>query len=662
MITKIRRRHLIVLSFIICSLSFSAVFTSCVDNDDDVPENYYASTKLTAAQFLEERPEQFSEFIGILKRTPYFSMLSTYGTYSSAGLLKYTLFAPTNEGIDRYLKRMGYGSIDQLTDETCDTLARTHIIKKGEFYTTDLAEGALPELNMDDAYIVLSSDSDVTNTNKLIYFINKNARMIEFNDSVTNGVVHVLDNVITSSSLLLADKIEEDSVLSLFSEALRLTGMADSLTRYIDESYSCGEDSVHTGVMVRCTSGSALYTRSFWPEKRFFKYTAFVEPDSVFHKHGIYNIEDLKAYAKQVYDDTYPEDAGLYDDNPKHRLNPLNRFISYHLLPRIGQYNSWVVSGNIRTNCWLTSVSDPEEYYETMCPGTIMRFAGPPDGLFINRRGIQNRADRGVFIRGVKVLSPSESGTTDQNALNGVYHYLDDILVYTPDVRDVVLNRRIRIDATVLSPDFMNCNGRGRYGEDILTGFKNKFITDWNVSDETYVGVHSDVDYWNSYQANAVCISGIFDVTFKLPPVPSGTYEIRLGYTVGEERGVIQVYLNNEPCGIPVDLRVYGPDPNIGWVEDTEDEEENTANDKAMHNRGYMKGMDSYRSGGADHPLRGNNWNLRRILATKYLDNNKQYYLRFRQVLDDSDRYWSFDYIELCPKSIYGSPEGEDTH
>ena len=56
--------------------------TSCVDNDQDVPENYYASTKLTAAEFLEERPEQFSQFIDILKRTPYYSMLSTYGTYS----------------------------------------------------------------------------------------------------------------------------------------------------------------------------------------------------------------------------------------------------------------------------------------------------------------------------------------------------------------------------------------------------------------------------------------------------------------------------------------------------------------------------------------------------------------------------------------------------
>ena len=84
---------------------------SCVDNDDDVPENYYESTKLTAAAFLEERPEQCSEFIGILKRPPYFSMLSTYGTYSSAGLLKYTLFAPTNEGIERFMKLNGFNSI-----------------------------------------------------------------------------------------------------------------------------------------------------------------------------------------------------------------------------------------------------------------------------------------------------------------------------------------------------------------------------------------------------------------------------------------------------------------------------------------------------------------------------------------------------------------------
>ncbi|MBQ5578883.1 MAG: fasciclin domain-containing protein, partial [Prevotella sp.] len=225
-------------------------FISCVDNDDDIPMNYYSSTKVTAAGFLTENIDQFSEFVGILKRTPYFSLLSTYG--------EYTLFAPNNEAISRYLKKMGYGSIDAIPTESCDTLARTHIIKKGAFFTTDISEGALPELNMDDAYIVLSSDSDVNNNNALVYYINKNARILERDDSVTNGVVHVLNNVITSSSLLLADKIAEDSTLTLFSQALQLTGMADSLVKYIDEKYSCSEDSVHKGVMVRCTSGSAL--------------------------------------------------------------------------------------------------------------------------------------------------------------------------------------------------------------------------------------------------------------------------------------------------------------------------------------------------------------------------------------------------------------------
>ena len=138
-------------------------------------------------------------------------------------------------------------------------------------------------------------------------------------------------------------------------------------------------------------------------------------------------------------------------------------------------------------------------------------------------------------------------------------------------------------------------------------------------------------------------------------------YIAQPGAELHGERGVVQVYLENEPCGIPIDLRVGGGDPTIGAVADTDDEEENIANDKAMHNRGYMKSTDVWHPGGGDDAMRALS-PLRRILATKYLDSNKTYHLRFRQVLDDPLRYWSFDYIELCPKSVYGSPEGEDTH
>ena len=646
---------------IVCALCIVCGFVACVDNDDDVPQNYYASSKITAAEFLEENSGQLDQFISLLKRTPYFSLLSTYGNF--------TVFAPNNEAFDTYLKSTGYGTVDNIPLAVCDTLARTHIIKKGAFFTTDIGEGELPELNMEDAYIVLSLDSDVVNDNAILYYVNKVSRMVEYDDSVINGVVHIVNRLIQPTTDLLPDAIAADSTLTLFSQALRLTGMADSLMRYKDENYVWGEDSksldsLFNGVLVRCTSGSELYTKSYWPEKRYFKYTAFVEPDSVYHRYNIYTIDDLKAYAKQIYDATYPQDAGLYDDNPKDRRNPLNRFVSYHLLNRIGQYNGWVGSRQLKEGCWLTSVADPEEFFETMLPHTIMRFADPPSGLYINRKGL---GDKRVKVRGTRVLTPSESGSANQNALNGVYHYLDDILAYSTQVREEVLNCRIRVDATTLSPDFMNCNARGRYGENngngILVGFRNDCITDWTVrGDQAYVGVHTDCGYWNSYQANAVCISGIFDVTFKLPPVPSGTYEIRLGYTCGSERGVVQFYLNNEPCGIPVDLRVYGPDPTIGWVEDTDDKDENTTNDKAMRNHGFMKGMDSYRSENAEKSLRANNWNLRRILTTQYLDENQDYYLRCRQVLDDKMCYWSFDYIEICPKSVYASPEGEDTH
>ncbi len=636
------------LKYIACALCLSIGMGACVDNDD-VVVNYYASTKVTAAGYLDENPERFGHFINILKRTPYYALLSTYG--------EFTLFAPTNEAIEKYVDNMGFGSIEAMTDETCDTLARTHIIKKGAYFTTDISEGALPELNMDDSYIVLSSDSDIYNNNALIYYINKNARMIEYDDSVTNGVVHVVSSVIARSSDLLPDKIAADTLISLFAQALELTGMDDSLRYYIDETYSCSPDSVFEGYMKNCKAeGSSL---CLWPEKRYFKYTAFVETDEVYEKYGISTIEKLIEYAKEVYDATYPLDAGKYDDDYTHRKNPLNRFVSYHLLPCIGHYNTLLTpTADLLGHCWLTSVADPEEYFETMSPGTIMRLAGPSAGLFINRKGLQNNAP----IPGVKVLSPSESGNTDQNALNGVYHYLDDILAYTTEVRDVVLNRRIRKDASTFSPDFINSNGRGRFNADQLVGMKKGFISGWEISDETFVGVHSDQTWWQHYFSNGVTISGIFDVSFNLPPVPSGTYEIRLGYTVGAERGVVQAYLNNEPCGIPVDLRMYGGDPRIGWVADTDDEEENTANDKAMHNRGYMKAMDCYRQWDSENTLRGNSNNLRRILATRYLDSEQTYTLRFRQVLDDPDCFLSFDYIELCPKSVYGSPEGEDTH
>ena len=321
------------LSFILYALLFSATFTSCTDDDSDAPLNFYSSVRLTAAGFIEADDSRFSEFKEVLERSNYLSMLKTYGHY--------TVFAPTNEAMDIYLKANGYGSVADMPREECDTLSRAHIVQDKAYFTTDMG-GEVAPVNMNDDFIEMTSDSDVYNNNALLVYVNKNSLLIQKDDSVTNGVVHVIDHVINASSQFLPALMEDNPNLSIFCQALRLTGMADSLTKYIDETYTVDPDSAVGGKGFKVPYGTAndgtasKQCQTWYPDHRYFKFTAFVETDSVYRAHGINNLEDLKRYAKEVYDESYPEDAGKYDENFRDRRNPLNRFVSYHLINRIG--------------------------------------------------------------------------------------------------------------------------------------------------------------------------------------------------------------------------------------------------------------------------------------------------------------------------------------
>ena len=122
-----------------------------------------------------------------------------------------------------------------------------------------------------------------------------------------------------------------------------------------------------------------------------------------------------------------------------------------------------------------------------------------------------------------------------------------------------------------------------------------------------------------------------------------------------------QIYLNDVPCGIPLDLRLTGDSPKVGWISDSElgDEESIQALDHAMHNRGLMKSIDSYQ--GWDVQRDRTNM-LRKILATEYLEPERDYYLRIRQVLDNDRTTFQTDCIEIVPKSIFQGEIPEDLH
>lgn len=659
-----------------------ALPTSCVDNDFDDANGkgtFYTATKITAAEFIDANLDRFGMFKDILVKGNWFTTLQTYG--------EYTVFLPTNEAVEKYLKANEYSSVAEIPVEVCDTLSRSHLINKTAHFTTDDDPGTL--MNMDDHFIVFSSD---TVGGDLFYIVNQNTYIIEKDDSVTNGVVHAIDRIISTSNEFLPDYIKGDTAVSIFSEALQKTGLAQLLTKYIDFSYTISEDSVRGKIPEIKYGGCNNYGAGAdgrhgegfqrYPEKRYFKYTLFIEPNKVFRENGIPDYPALKEYAKKIYDPVYPEDAHI--DEVTDRRNSLNRFIAYHLMDRAGTFADWAPSGTIYAENWKSDVTDAADWWETMAPGQPIRFSRLANGdLYANASYGKNKRD------GVRVLqnaqykdktkvNPDPNVNPDAGALNGNYLYLENILEFSTQIRDR-LKQRMRIDATTLSPDFMNQGARGNYGKgDMLCRFKNDYVSNFKLSDETLIGVHNDDMWWSSYLGNAVCIKGRYDMSFKLPPVPEkGTYEIRLGYVARGNGSTMQVYLDGKPCGIPFNQTIGAWDSRVGFEEDKTDANSelspdeqlvyNKGIDKTMRNHGYMKAMDSYRKGTGAISFRIDaSESLRRILVSNVeLDPMKDggHWLRFRKSDNaNPDSEFSFDYIEIVPFDVYNDPNGEDQH
>ncbi len=644
--------------------------------DEQHPGTYYTFTGQTVADFLEQDPQgRFSEFIKVLQKSQTWGELDTYG--------EFTCFAPTNDAFAAHYAQLSEKegrtivSAEDISKEDCDTIAWTHLIKT-TYYMSDMVEGALPSVNLLDRFLSLSYDSAANEEGhyRLRNCINKTTHIIELDDTVENGVVQVVDSVIKVAGEYVFDVLKENSNSSIFFAALNLVGLEDSLKRWKDETYTISYDSVYEGVIGQ--GGGSDYTVYYWGERKT-NFTVLVEPDSVMRKNGINNLNDLIEYANQVYHESYPSDGTAYDTDYHDRRNPLNRFISYHILPfAVPSASNFNIRRDIIDSRCILSLLDPEDYFETFMPHSIMRVStvrnGDDAGVYINRRGIGSSHEPELgrpFEPGIRVYTASEMSGVDSEGCNGYFHYIDNMLVYSKFVREDILNRRMRIDCCTLSPDFMTSGARQASNSSgyVGKGFKQpERFHSFNEDYIMWVRVASTANW--SYQGDGLDLQGNYDIMVKLPPVPfDGTWELRLSYRGYEGCGVVQNYVgddpnNLQPCGIPTDLRLSADgNHNIGWVADDSeelggDEEKILAHDKAMHNRGYMKGPDSH-SNGTD-VFRKLSTMARRIITTDYFYAGKDYYLRMKLVLDNPKAEMNFDYMEWCPKSIYDF--NEDKH
>ena len=656
---------------ILCLLAAVMAFTGCEEYIAE--ETRYTFIGDTVGSFLESHEEVYSSFIEILRRSDRMNLMKAYG--------QYTVFAPTNEAIDRYLFEQdsiyraslvddneedivwtGITSpeLSELSDSMCKVIAQTHIIP--DLYMSTRMEGdIIPTMNMNDRYLSLSYGVD--ENNHYVLFINGDSKIIAKDEEVENGVVHTIASVLNPSTNTLPTQVEEHDYFRIMTEAIKATGYDAELQLYKDESYSWADKSVITIYPV----GNINY-----PPNRYYGYTAFLETDSVFYAEGIHNLEQLEKRCAEWYPKADASAPRTSKDNP------LNQFVGYHLMDRHLPY-SRLVCFNIRTHTVIDSekdyldTSDRYEFYETMS-GKLIKITMPRSIIeqrstillnYYSPRGGEEVPAEAEAVMNVKIYEPNEFRDLNPtyagfsaNALNGIIHPINKILIYDEDVmKGRVLNTTIRFDSSTLCPELTNNNIRWNFNAHITdigeTPIPNDYSKNMKVyTEETrtyYLPPH--ITYHN-YQGDEMNTLGGFDFAYKLPPVPAGTYEIRMGYTANERRHVVQFYVDDVVTGIPVDLRIKARDPRIGFLADAETEDNGIQNDKDMKNRGYMKASTTYVTTGSNIARQQDNV-IRKVITTKYLGEG-EHWLRFKNAHenDDGKAQFMYDYFELVPISF----------
>lgn len=691
-------------TFKICALTLSIVLSvslacSCADSDD-VGDSYTTFTGQKIADYLsdEVNKEEYSEFVHLLEISNAWPLMESYG--------KYTLFMPTNKAVREYYMEKGDGvspmNPDTLNAKALRKLVFYHLIdgetNLAKNYTTfDFEEGALPTKNMVGRYLIVHFPEGAAST---AWQVNEEANIVEANLEMINGVVHVVDHVIEGNNDLLPNLIKNSGKYDIYGEALDATHLGSEMMLIEDESYKAP-----AAVTVNPFDRDAQKYK--YPEEKKYGWTALLEPDELLATwndkytaaagiSGIKSVDDMEAYARAVYKElidngsAVPVDLSITDrTNPK---NALHHFVAYHFLRASVRTDNFVTTyGYVSEYDWFARRQDIcdenyriEQYWPTLAPGALLQCQKyniiNTDESSCWKSGMANSNEYLHFVQ----------AESNKDCQNGYLHQLNRVMAYNSYVENEVLHRRLRMEFRTFFPELVTndviayTNKYNQWHRLIPSGYCKNLIFEEQLPN-VYVAYHAANVHHYLY-GDELNAWGFFDVTCRVGPIPSGKYEVRFGYHVygsgSEGAGVTQIYLDGEPCGIPLDMRVTAAAGDIGWEQDLymiqnydpdnklgrtnitgEDDLYGYENDKSLHNRNFMKAPDSY-VGSNWHNDYGNNYgtarnssgDLRYILGQFQFSDNGEHDVRFVQMLAGKGL---FDYIEFIPVDLL---DKEDQH
>lgn len=660
-------------------------------NDEPDGDNFYSFTGQMMSEYLTANT-QYSQFATIVQRAGLMDQLSAYGHY--------TCFAPTNDAVNAYLAKVGK-SMETLTDADCDTLARTHLVNV--MYSVSEMGGesstsVLPTQNMMRRNLQITHDKDengnsvvVVNGNSMVFFEHQD-------DSVENGIMQPVNAVIENSTLSVPSLIKKNPKVSIYMQALEATKLVEKLEAYKDNDY----DPKDYEEKIQYMTGGSIYEVANPPDQHLYGFTAFLVPDEILkNKHNVTDLRGLYDLACGIYDSMYPDDVNKPEhafDHLTDPINPLYRFMAYHLLDRNVQgYNYLTVRDDVGVDKSLANTTD---WYTTMLPYTMIKVERlnvakwlGPDGIlgdrYINRRYDDTHDKCGVHIQ----PSVEPEYITDGN--NGVYFYIDDIIAFNETTRDVVQNCRIRMDFSTIFPEIMSNNIRmnGTYTKDDESKYddsykygKNYFFPAGYLKNVTFSDNNTGGHFiyrrprcnYYSMHGDEMIANGVFDLEFVIPPVPfESDWQIRLGFapmdaSQGASRGIFQIYFDDVAQGIPLNMderinstAVYGASSFPDYLEIRDNDEKRAEDFKILKNKGYYRGPYSIFHDANNNVNTGERFakqpsTVRKVLCTVHIKPGQDHRLRIRNVstFRAKEKEAMLDYLEFVPKSVYGVNDG----
>jgi len=254
-----------------------AILTSC--ETDQHSSSWVNENSLTISQYLNKNQHEYSKSYRLLVEG---KMLNTLYAYNPNGEF-YTLFLPTDEAIDHFIEQnQNYGNFEELLKDTSfiKRLTRYHTLNR-KLHTNEFPDGAFIDSTLTGERLVSGFFSN--GDNQLIK-INHFAPIIKPNLEMTNGYIHVISEVIHPVDISGYDWLQQQNQYSILAQAMELSGIKKKL--------------------------------------KWNKYTLFAEPDSIYRRYGIKNVEDL---IKRI------ATPGIALTT---KANAFYQFTSYHILDR----------------------------------------------------------------------------------------------------------------------------------------------------------------------------------------------------------------------------------------------------------------------------------------------------------------------------------------